>query len=295
MGLYHDAAWFVLALLSAFFQVLRNMSMKHLGHKLDDTINVWGRFTFILPFLAGFVLWHGIPPLQAGFWPYVILFGICQTIATLSLSRALHIAGIAMVTSLWKISLILLVAFAFVSLGETPSLPGLLGVLVSFVGVYLLNVQKSRISFWAPLRELFVNTGLRYTLLAALFYAPSVVLIKQLITLSDVYFANLLAYIAASLTVLPLVLQRSTQYFVYIPRYWPSFLALGLFACLSSLCHSFAYQMTLTSYVEAVKQTEVLFALGIGYLVFQERAQVWAILPGSLTIMAGTVLLKLGG
>jgi hypothetical protein len=32
--------WFGLALLSAFFQVLRNMSMKHLGHALDDTINV---------------------------------------------------------------------------------------------------------------------------------------------------------------------------------------------------------------------------------------------------------------
>src|SRR5687767_3912795 len=41
------AMWFGLALLSALFQVLRNMSMKHLGHELDDTINVWGRFTFI--------------------------------------------------------------------------------------------------------------------------------------------------------------------------------------------------------------------------------------------------------
>ncbi len=53
--------WFGLALLSALFQVLRNMSMKHLGRSLDDTINVWGRFTFLLPFTAGFVLWQGIP------------------------------------------------------------------------------------------------------------------------------------------------------------------------------------------------------------------------------------------
>jgi drug/metabolite transporter (DMT)-like permease len=68
--------WFGLALLSALFQVLRNMSMKHLGRSLDDTINVWGRFTFLLPFVTGFVLWQGIPPLRPGFWPYVVLFGV---------------------------------------------------------------------------------------------------------------------------------------------------------------------------------------------------------------------------
>jgi hypothetical protein len=47
--------------------------------------------------------------------------------------------------------------------------------------------------------------------------------------------------------------------------------------------------MTLTSYVEAAKQAEVLFALGIGSLVFQERARVRAILPGSLVTLLGMV------
>ena len=45
--------WFLLSLGSAFFQVLRNMVMKRIGHALDETISVWGRFTFILPFAAG--------------------------------------------------------------------------------------------------------------------------------------------------------------------------------------------------------------------------------------------------
>ena len=137
---------------------------------------MWGRFTFILPFLAVFVLWHGIPPLQPGFWLYVCLFGVVQTIATLSLSKALTLSDISIVTSLWKISLLVLVIFAFLTLGETPSLLGLLGILVSMLGVYLLNIQKSRVSVWAPLRELFVDRGLRYTLVAAVFYAPAVVI-----------------------------------------------------------------------------------------------------------------------
>jgi drug/metabolite transporter (DMT)-like permease len=126
-------------------------------------------------------------------------------------------------------------------------------------------------------------------------YAPTVVLIKQIIVRSDAYFANLMAYLAASLIILPLALRRSARHFVQIPRHWPSFVGMGLFACLASVCHSLAYQMTLTSYVEAAKQVEVLFALGIGYLVFQERARVRAILPGSLVILLGMVLLHLSG
>ena len=122
--------WVGLALLSALFQVLRNMSMKHLGRSLDDTINVWGRFTFLLPFVGGFVLWQGIPLLRPGFWLYVVLFGAAQTAATLSLAKALRLSDISIVTALWKVSLLFLVIFAFLSLGEMPSLLGFVGVLV---------------------------------------------------------------------------------------------------------------------------------------------------------------------
>ncbi|MCY4485685.1 MAG: DMT family transporter [Deltaproteobacteria bacterium] len=285
--------WFVLALLSALFQVLRNISMKHLGHELDDIINVWGRFTFLLPFVAVASVWHGAPELKDGFWPCVIGFGVTQSIATLSLSKALKLSGIAIVTALWKLSLLFLVLFAYVSLHEIPSAMGLAGVLLSTAGVYLLNVQKSRISVWAPLRELLVDPGLRYTLAAAFFYAPSVVLIKLLILRSDVYVANLAGYLAASLMVLPLALFRSAAHFRAIPRHGSAFIAMGVCAALTSICHSLAYELTLTSYVEAVKQTEILFALAAGWLVFNERARVRAILPGSLTILAGMVLLRL--
>lgn len=287
--------WVNLALFAALFQVLRNMSMKHLGHALDETINVWGRFTFIIPFLGLFVLWHGVPPLQDGFWVYAVLFGVLQTASTLSLSKALKLSDISMVTPLWKTSLLFLLVFAFLTLSETPSPVGLLGIVVSMLGVYLLNVQKSRVSVWAPLRELLVDRGQRYTLLSALLYAPTVVVLKQLILRSDVYFSNFMAYVAASLVILPLALRRSAPHFAQVPRYWPAFVSMGLFACLSSVCQSLAYQMTLTSYVEAVKQAEILFALGIGYVIFHERARVWAVLPGSMIIMLGVILLHLRG
>src|SRR5512144_251081 len=128
--------WVLLALGSALFQVLRNMVMKRLGHALDETINVWGRFTFILPFAAIGLIVAGIPTIRPDVWIYCLLFAIVQIAGTQFLALALNHAEISLVTALWKLSLLLLVAWGVLALGESPSRLGLAGVVVSVVGLY---------------------------------------------------------------------------------------------------------------------------------------------------------------
>ena len=285
--------WFALALLAAFCQVLRNTVMKRLGHSLDEYINVWGRFTFLLPFAALFVLVRGVPVIKPGFALACLAFGASQTISTLALSKALKLAEISMVTALWKVSLLVLLGLGYVTLREAPTPLGIAGVLLSMSGVYLLNVSRAHLSPWAPLVVLFTDRGLRYTLLAALFFAPSVVTIKWAILLSDPYMGTLGGYIAASLMVTPLVLVTSRRHFAEVPRHWKAFFALGLFAALTTVSQGTAYLLTLSSYVEAVKQVEILFAMAIGVLAFGERQRVREIAPGALVMLAGMVLLSL--
>src|SRR5262245_231290 len=159
--------WVALALVAALCQVLRNTVMKRLGHSLDEYINVWGRFTFLLPFAALFVLWKGVPEIKPGFVWACLSFAVCQIISTMSLSKALKLAEISMVTALWKVSLLMLVALGYFTLKETPTVPGVAGILISMVGVYLLNVNRAHIAWWAPLTVLLTDRGLRWTLLAA--------------------------------------------------------------------------------------------------------------------------------
>jgi drug/metabolite transporter (DMT)-like permease len=287
--------WFLLALVAALCQVLRNTVMKRLGHALDEYINVWGRFTFLLPFALLFVLVKGAPAIEPGFVWACLAFGACQTISTLALSKALKLAEISLVTALWKVSLLVLLVLGYVTLRETPTVLGIAGVLLSMAGVYLLNVNRAHISPWAPLAVLFTNPGLRYTLLAALFFAPSVVTIKWAILLSDAPMGTLGGYVAASLMVTPLVLVTSRRHFAQIPRHWKEFFGLGLFAALTTVSQGTAYVMTLSSYVEAVKQVEILFAMAIGVLAFGERQRVREIAPGALVMLAGVVLLSLAG
>ena len=285
--------WVALALTAALCQVLRNTVMKHLGHELDEYMAVWGRFTFLLPFAALFVLWHGMPEIKPGFVWACLLFAVCQIISTMALSKALRLSPISMVTVLWKVSLLILVVLGYVTLNEKPSPLGIAGILVSMAGVYLLNVNRAHISWWAPLAVLFSDRGLRYTLLAALFFAPSVVTIKRAMQLSDPFMGTLGGYIAASLLVTPVVLVTSRRYFAAVPRHWMAFASFGLFAALTTVTQGHAYLMTLSSYVEAVKQVEILFALGIGVLFFREQQKVREIAPGAFVMLVGVVLLSL--
>src|SRR6266480_3875126 len=283
--------WLALAL--ALFQVLRNTAMKRLGHALDEYINVWGRFTFLLPFALAAALLTSWPVLKPGFVAWCAAFGVCQTLSTLALSKALKLAEISLVTALWKVSLLILLGMAWLTIGETPNVLGLAGVLLSAAGVYLLNIARTHVSPWEPLRVLVTDRGQRYTLLAAFFYAPSVITIKQAILASNTAAGTFGAYLAASLVVTPLALRTSAHHFGSIGRYWKEFVALGLFAALTTMSQGKAYTLTLSSYVEAVKQVEILFAMAAGIAWFGEAQRVRESALGGIVMLLGMVLLAL--
>jgi len=212
--------WLALALAAALFQVLRNTAMKRLGHALDEYINVWGRFTFLLPFALLSCWLVGFPELKPGFFGWCALFGVSQTLSTLALSKALKLSQISLVTALWKVSLLVLLGMAWVTIGERPSALGVAGVLLSTAGVYLLNVSRAHVSLWQPLTVLVTDRGQRYTLLAAVFYAPSVITIKQAILASNASMGTLGGYLAASAIMTPIALRTSARHFTQVPRYW---------------------------------------------------------------------------
>ena len=283
--------WLALALAAALFQVLRNTAMKRLGHALDEYINVWGRFTFLLPFALLSCWLVGFPELKPGFFGWCALFGVSQTLSTLALSKALKLSQISLVTALWKVSLLVLLGMAWVTIGERPSALGVAGVLLSTAGVYLLNVSRAHVSLWQPLTVLVTDRG--QTLLAAVFYAPSVITIKQAILASNASMGTLGGYLAASAIMTPIALRTSARHFTQVPRYWKTFVALGLFAALTTISQGRAYIMTLSSYVEAVKQVEILFAMAVGIVAFGEAQRVRDSALGAVVMLIGMVLLAL--
>ena len=112
--------------------------------------------------------------------------------------------------------------------------------------------------------------------------------------LSNPAFAILIAYVFCFAIITPYTVYRSWHHFSSIGRYWKDFVGMGACAALATWCGTTAYTLTLSSYVEAVKQIEVLLALLIGYVFFKEGATVRTVWIGTVVMLAGLVLLKLG-
>jgi drug/metabolite transporter (DMT)-like permease len=247
-----------------------------------------------VPFALVPCLLGGWADTKPGFVFWCLAFGVSQTLATLALSKALTASAISLVTPLWKLSLLGLLAMGY-TMGERPTAAGIAGVLLSTVGVYLLNVSRARISVWEPIRVLVIDRGQRYTLLAAALYAPAVLTFKQVVLASDAPTGTFAAYSAAALVMSPIALLTSVRHFAAIPRYWAMFTAVGLFATLTSLAHGVAYTLTLASYVEAVKQIDVVIAMVVGIVMFRESERVREVTPGAAVMLLGMVLLALAG
>ena len=283
--------WWLFSIASALCQVGRNAVMKDLGHSLDEYINVWGRFFFLLPFALAASWIVGFPKVGPDYWLYSFLAGFAQVISTLLLSKSFKYGEISVAVTIWKLQVVLLAAFGVIFLQETVTPGGIAGILVSLFGVYLLNMSRARLSLAEPILLLLREKGMRYALFSALTLAPTILLFKKTAQVGDPYFSTLTNYIFASLLVFPLVVKKSARHLVVLPRYLGRFLAMGFFGAAATIFGSLGYVRSVAAYVEAVKQVEIPVTLAVGVIFFNERERVQAIWPGCIILMLGLFIL----
>ena len=272
-------------------QVGRNAVMKDLGHSLDEYINVWGRFFFLLPFALAASWVVGFPEVGREYWLYSFLAGFSQVISTLLLSKSFKHGEISVTVTIWKLQVVFLAVFGVLFLHETITPGGTAGILVSLFGVYLLNMRRARLSLAEPILLLLREKGMRYALLAALSITPTILLFKKTALVGDPFFSTLTNYIFASALIFPLVIKKSSRHLSVLPRYSGRFFALGLFGASATIFGCSGYILSAAAYVEAVKQIEIPLTLAVGVLFFNERERVQAIWPGCLILMIGLLLL----
>ncbi len=283
--------WWIFAIASALCQVGRNATMKKLGHSLDEYINVWGRFFFLLPFALAASYLKGLPEVGRDYWIYSFLAGLMQVFSTLLLSKSFKYGAISVTVAIWKLQVIFLAICGVIFLDENVNFWGGLGIIISFLGIYLLNIRQARVSLLEPLLLLIRDKGMRYALLAALTLTPTILLFKKTAQLGDPFFSTLTNYIFASAICFPIVIYQSAKHLYLLPRYFVYFLSLGFFAAFATIFGSFGYIKSVAAYVEAVKQIEIPMTLIVGSLFFKETQWVKEVWPGCLLLMAGLVIL----
>jgi transporter family protein len=138
--------WFVWALLSAVFAALTAIFAK-IGLKgVDSDMATLIRTVVIFGVLGCFIYatgkWMNPLALSGKTWLFLVLSGLATGASWVCYFRALKVGDASKVAPVDKLSLLLVVVFAFVFLGERPSTREWLGILMVGGGVLVLALKR---------------------------------------------------------------------------------------------------------------------------------------------------------
>ena len=138
--------WFFWALLSAVFAALTAIFAKIGLEGVDSDLATLIRTAVIMAVLAAFVYvtgkWSNPFALSSKTWLFLVLSGLATGASWVCYFRALKIGDASKVAPVDKFSLLLVAVFAFLFLGERPSIREWTGILMMGAGVLVLAFKR---------------------------------------------------------------------------------------------------------------------------------------------------------
>ena len=134
--------WALWALASAVFAALTAIFAKVGIEGIDSNFATFIRMLVIVAALILFLTyakkWQSLETLSAKNWLFLILSGLATGASWLAYFKALQIGKASQVAPIDKFSLVLVVVFAVIFLGERPNIKEWLGIALIASGVFVL-------------------------------------------------------------------------------------------------------------------------------------------------------------
>lgn len=283
--------WVLLSLGSALFSSASEIFAKHTVKYADTYVRAWAFRFFALLILLPLAIIFRPETIGSGFWRAIIVIGVLNTVNSVLYMKALEYAPLSLVAPITALApmFILLVA-PFVN-KESPGLMGIVGVCLTVVGTYLLQVSRRSEGFWVPITSLMKDRGPRLMLFLTISWGITSAYDKVAVQNSNPFFYLGVAYSIYTLALLPIVLMskvRITQVRDNVKTLAP----LGLFQAASVVLQMSALPFTFAAYVVAIKNVSTVFGVLWGKVIFKEE-HIRERLLGSIVILAGITLIVL--
>ncbi|WP_093448480.1 DMT family transporter [Pseudooceanicola nitratireducens] len=269
-------SWIFFSLAATLFQTIRFMLQKVLATGgLSAGGATFARFLYSGPIVWLIVLlvpdWPTIAP---GFWPYAVVGGVTQILATVCVVLLFQTRNFAVGITLKKTEVLLTVLVGIVILGEGVSWPGFAAMVLGVLGVLLLSDPPKVQGSW---RSLLLNRAVGLGLTSGIFFAISAVTyrgaslqveaepaIRSLFTLACVLMVQVSALGAW-------LLIREPGEVTRVARAWRRAAWIGVTSLAGSYCWFTAFTLENAGYVFAVGQVEVILSLMASVLFFHEK------------------------
>jgi drug/metabolite transporter (DMT)-like permease len=286
--------WFVLSVLTALAMSSEGAWQKKFFSHLGPHAMAMYSLVYSVPFFLTAFAFIPHPSLDAEFWISFLGSFLLNAIAYFLYVKAIQASPLSLTIPYLAFTPAFMIFTGRVLLNEEPNLYGILGILLSLVGGYILNVDVRRWSPLEPLRVASKEKGSRLMLAVALIYSVSAVLDKKAIIHSSPLFFGIFFYIIFAPTLFVYwVLKGKISWDFWRGDPLKGAVA-GLLVFLHSVFHAWAISLTKAAYMISVKRLSVLFSVVYGWLIFDEENMA-ARLGGAVLMVAGAVLIALKG
>ena len=283
--------WVPIAIVTAIGFAASGSYAKALSRNAHTYVVTWGLIALVLPWSALVLLKQGVPAVAPEFLRAAMISVVVNMIAVTLQVKALSISPLSLTVPFLAFTPLFMLVPSWIVLKEAPDALGLTGILLIVAGGYAIHIDKIRGGFLSPLKAIASEKGSLLMLLVAALWSISAVHDKvATVASSPAYFTTFFSLVFGVLYA-PLLfvglrkrpLDRAT---------WPRLLLLGLFAAIMILSQFTAIELTLASYVIAIKRAGMVLSVVFGYLFFKER-HLRARLTGAALMTMGVVVLAL--
>jgi drug/metabolite transporter (DMT)-like permease len=259
------------AILTAFFESLKDVSSKYSLRNLDVYIVAWVANIFAVIFLIPLLLLDGIPKIETQFWIALFIGGTLNVISFTLYIRAIQIADLSLTVPLVTLTPLFMLITSPLIVQENPTFADAIGIFLIVIGSYVLNLRERKKGYFAPLKALLRNKGSRFMLMVAFIWSITSNFDKVGVVNSSPLFWSTALYAYLAVGMFPIALFNSRHKFKQILPNLKPIMVIGFFHAIAITFQMIAVTYTLVTQVIAIKRMSALISVLFGHFLFQER------------------------
>ncbi len=288
--------WFYLALLSSLSLAVSAVAKKKAIQNMSVLTLTWITLVISTPIIIPFAI-KEIPQINPLFILGVTSSVVLYLIGKVFGFKAIRMANLSTVYPLVSLGpVITLVLATFPPLSEMPQPLAILGLAITMVGAYLLNIAQAKTDLLAPFRYLFKQKATFYALIAIMLDSVVVLFDKLAINNTspqNTSFTLLVENLLVIIGLIPLLYVRVPQLFSQIRLNIPMLIIVGLLNAISTLASFSAMGSGNVAIVSALTRTHLLIVLLLSNLIFHDKPHRSTVF-GSIIMIIGVILIKFG-
>lgn len=286
--------WLPLSLLTALSESLKDVAGKKALTEGNVYITGLAYRLFALPIVLPLLFFWPVPEIKPLFYLALLGGGLLNVLVTVLYMKALKASDLSSSVPLLTFTPLFMLLTSPLMLGEYPGIAGGAGIVLIVAGAYMLNYKQASSSFVHPFIAIVQNKGSRYMLIIAFIWSITANFDKMGVVNSSPVFWVVSISVFLSGGMFVTVLFKVPKQLGQLRNDFSKLIPVGFFGAVGMIAQMFAVQLTLVSYVIAIKRSSALFSVVWGHLFFKERG-FGSRVVGTLLMLAGVGLIALWG